>query len=587
MCQLRAAVLARLSFDMSSGSQGRLLPVLRYLPILSEVCTTIQHRNWHVALHVYVERFPERNLSNLQVGGMKTECMDHSCDLTSDVNVEDTSVPFSFAVVKCEVEDIPMPISSAVLKSEVDQDLCHLNRVQEEQKMEASSEEDEVFSERKEKKSDDESRKYEREKIRRQRANMTEEELQKTMAKNIKKRKKIADMTDREKRNVRRQVKSDVQKFRGYLKQWASTMHTTEILDSVIKLTTTQKREIIDNDYKTGSITIVAYIVNALNSSIVDNVEKNLSQECASIDLAEHKLTQCGSSRPESSNIMDIRRTSIKCNEVFVTQQPMKLHFHIHPRNKSFKCNVCGKCFSDSANLNKHALIHTRERPFKCEVCGKCFSQLGHLNEHLRIHTRERPFKCEVCEKCFSQIGHLKRHVRIHTDEVPLKCDVCGRCFSESAVLSLHARIHTGEVPFKCDVCGKCFSQLGQLNRHVRIHTGDRPFICEVCEKCFPESAALRRHARLHTGERPFKCEVCGKCFTQSTALSRHVRIHSGERPFKCNMCGKCFSQFEHLKRHLHIHTAKKHSNATPMETVFHKTDISTILPSSTQPRDH
>ncbi|XP_069672989.1 uncharacterized protein [Periplaneta americana] len=90
----------------------------------------------------------ERNLSNLQVGGMKTECMDHSCDLTSDVNVEDTPVPFSFAVVKCEDEDIPMPISSAVLKSEVDQDLCHLNRVQEEQKVEVSSEEDEVFSER-------------------------------------------------------------------------------------------------------------------------------------------------------------------------------------------------------------------------------------------------------------------------------------------------------------------------------------------------------------------------------------------------------------------------------------------------------
>lgn len=76
---------------------------------------------------------------------------------------------------------------------------------------------------RKEKKSDDESRKYEREKIRRQRANMTEEELQKKRdyGKEYKKRKKIADMTDREKRNVRRQVKSEVQKFRRYLKQWA------------------------------------------------------------------------------------------------------------------------------------------------------------------------------------------------------------------------------------------------------------------------------------------------------------------------------------------------------------------------------
>ncbi|XP_069671810.1 uncharacterized protein [Periplaneta americana] len=64
----------------------------------------------------------ERNLLNLQVGGTKTECTDHSCDLTSDINV-----PFSFSLVKTEVEDSPMPINSPVLKSEVDEgNMSHL-----------------------------------------------------------------------------------------------------------------------------------------------------------------------------------------------------------------------------------------------------------------------------------------------------------------------------------------------------------------------------------------------------------------------------------------------------------------------------
>ncbi|XP_069669757.1 uncharacterized protein [Periplaneta americana] len=88
----------------------------------------------------------ERNVSNLQVGGIKTECVDHS--FTSDINVEDTPVPFSFAFVKCEVEDTPVDISSPELKSEVDEDFFDVDSDQQEQKVEVSSEENEVFSER-------------------------------------------------------------------------------------------------------------------------------------------------------------------------------------------------------------------------------------------------------------------------------------------------------------------------------------------------------------------------------------------------------------------------------------------------------
>ncbi|KAJ4425943.1 hypothetical protein ANN_27569 [Periplaneta americana] len=75
----------------------------------------------------------EGNLSQLEVTGMKTECMDHSYEIKSEIKVEDTPVPISFSVVK----------------SEVDEDFVDLDRVQQEQKVQVSSEEeDEVFPDR-------------------------------------------------------------------------------------------------------------------------------------------------------------------------------------------------------------------------------------------------------------------------------------------------------------------------------------------------------------------------------------------------------------------------------------------------------
>ncbi|XP_069672829.1 uncharacterized protein [Periplaneta americana] len=74
----------------------------------------------------------EGNLSHLEVTGMKTECVDHSYEIKSEIKVEDTPIPTSFVFVRCEV----------------DEDVFDLGRVKQEQKVEVSSEEDEVFPDR-------------------------------------------------------------------------------------------------------------------------------------------------------------------------------------------------------------------------------------------------------------------------------------------------------------------------------------------------------------------------------------------------------------------------------------------------------
>ncbi|XP_069697183.1 uncharacterized protein [Periplaneta americana] len=73
----------------------------------------------------------EENLSHLEVTGMKTECVDHSYEIKSEIKVEHTPVPTSFAFVKCKV----------------DEDFFDWGKVQQEQKVQVSSEEDEVFPE--------------------------------------------------------------------------------------------------------------------------------------------------------------------------------------------------------------------------------------------------------------------------------------------------------------------------------------------------------------------------------------------------------------------------------------------------------
>uniref|UniRef100_A0A087X3P2 C2H2-type domain-containing protein n=1 Tax=Poecilia formosa TaxID=48698 RepID=A0A087X3P2_POEFO len=138
-------------------------------------------------------------------------------------------------------------------------------------------------------------------------------------------------------------------------------------------------------------------------------------------------------------------------------------------KERSLKCDICGKGFENQHNFKKHCRTH---RPFSCETCSKCFSNIGHLNMHRRVHTGEKPFSCQVCKKTFSQEGNLKVHMRIHTGEKPFSCQVCRRKFTQIGGLKRHKKIHTGEKPFSCQVCRRKFTQIGGLKRHKKIHTG-------------------------------------------------------------------------------------------------------------------
>jgi uncharacterized C2H2 Zn-finger protein len=94
------------------------------------------------------------------------------------------------------------------------------------------------------------------------------------------------------------------------------------------------------------------------------------------------------------------------------------------------------------------------ESAFKCEKCGKSFSEKKLLIQHTKRKTPcvAKQHKCEDCGKIFENIAHLKRHVNDRktscapiVNNIPpavanyeVKCHFCGRTYKNRKCLNTH-----------------------------------------------------------------------------------------------------------------------------------------------------
>ena len=79
---------------------------------------------------------------------------------------------------------------------------------------------------------------------------------------------------------------------------------------------------------------------------------------------------------------------------------------HVH--RDEYKCDICGKTFSQVDRLTTHIMTQIGEKPHTCKICGKTFTQSNHLKQHILTHTGENPHKCDICEKAFILLSNLK-----------------------------------------------------------------------------------------------------------------------------------------------------------------------------------
>ncbi|XP_069690434.1 uncharacterized protein [Periplaneta americana] len=113
---------------------------------ITDIKTECMDHSYDVKTEITFDDIPvpneaeEGNLSGQHMPGIKVEFVDDSHRVTSEIKVEEGRVPFDFSLVKCE--------GFPVLKCEAKEDSFDVERVQQEQKVKVSSEEDGVLIER-------------------------------------------------------------------------------------------------------------------------------------------------------------------------------------------------------------------------------------------------------------------------------------------------------------------------------------------------------------------------------------------------------------------------------------------------------
>ncbi|KAL7832876.1 hypothetical protein SRHO_G00298940 [Serrasalmus rhombeus] len=238
-------------------------------------------------------------------------------------------------------------------------------------------------------------------------------------------------------------------------------------------------------------------------------------------------------------------------------------------------CAVCGKMFTDAAQLRSHEAEHGafggsggRELipadMAQAVVIPQVQGQAGPHENGLPPHSaadghrkRERTRRhvgCELCGKVFRDVYHLNRHKLSHSGEKPYACPVCGLRFKRKDRMSYHVRSHDGSVgkPYVCQSCGKGFSRPDHLNGHIKqVHTTERPHKCQICNASFATRDRLRSHLACHEDKIP--CQVCGK-FLRAAYMTDHLKKHSEGPHNYCNICNKGFSTASYLKVHVKTH---------------------------------
>ena len=92
---------------------------------------------------------------------------------------------------------------------------------------------------------------------------------------------------------------------------------------------------------------------------------------------------------------------------------------------KSFRCYICGKIFTEENVCKEHINICIQEghKDYKCDHCGKLFFLESSLKKHIHAaHDTHKDYKCDFCEKTFGFWHTLQKHTN-NINSVPKICE--------------------------------------------------------------------------------------------------------------------------------------------------------------------
>ena len=168
-----------------------------------------------------------------------------------------------------------------------------------------------------------------------------------------------------------------------------------------------------------------------------------------------------------------------------------------HPKDRAYKCQVCGKSKRSMESLNEHH--HRNHNPQMCGVCGKMFDLATTLAHHMYSHYTRKHY-CDKCDfHCFFK-SELEAHKIVHRDQPSFQCmyPKCGRWFKRKGELSLHVETHR-KIWYDCKKCDFSTKLQKYLKEHEKSHlkkNEELPYACDICGDRFMWHSGVKRQGK-------------------------------------------------------------------------------------------
>ena len=165
------------------------------------------------------------------------------------------------------------------------------------------------------------------------------------------------------------------------------------------------------------------------------------------------------------------------------------------------------------------------KRVHECPECPLSFNNKKSLSTHMRTHNGLKTYKCDSCGKEFSQIGSLKRHeIQFHGIVKPNSNNKKRKNIPDSEAQdsaeeqSPPKRIKTtnetennSKLPFTCDVCDLSFKHKLHLTQHKWTHLEKKS-----------KGSKLEKKSKENEPLKSFECQSCNKVFATKHNMQRH-----------------------------------------------------------------
>ncbi len=204
------------------------------------------------------------------------------------------------------------------------------------------------------------------------------------------------------------------------------------------------------------------------------------------------------------------------CGEFLSTKSALTRHIQSIHNKSTFRCDLCHKYFTRQDALKLH--IKTQHKK----------SNIPSVNKptHVKVTPTKR-FKCDHCGKKYTEEIYLRRHrLRHFSKNYKYRCCECNKRFISPSERNRHIYLrHYSDIPkdYSCHECQKKFKTKDTLTAHEKIHLKSRT--CILCNKICPN---IFRHCRKkHLKDAFEQCKVCGAMFFCKKELSGHANLHN------------------------------------------------------------